>query len=148
MEKVPRNGVDCGSDDGEENRDHVPMIGCAPIECGMEVLTTDAKVAPTLDEWEYPIVDEVETPSELEGVPSIVETMAQTDDTVGVAPIERFIFLVLGGDVTPTVDRVIVPTVSRLRLSIVNDTVEATVVEAGPSISRGEAASPNVGLSG
>ena len=50
MEKVPRNGVDCGSDDGEENRDPVPMIGCAPIECGTKVLTVDSKLVPTLDE--------------------------------------------------------------------------------------------------
>ena len=31
MEKVPRNGVDGVSKDDEENRDHVPMIGCAPL---------------------------------------------------------------------------------------------------------------------
>ena len=41
MEKVPGNGVDCGSKDCEENRDHVPMTGCAPIVCGMEGLTVD-----------------------------------------------------------------------------------------------------------
>ena len=52
------------------------MIGCAPIGCGTEVLTADAKVTPTLDEWEAPTVDEVDTLSKLEGVPSIVETMA------------------------------------------------------------------------
>ena len=50
MEKVCENGVDCGSNDGEENRDPIPMIGCAPIECGMKVLTIDAKVVPTLDD--------------------------------------------------------------------------------------------------
>lgn len=76
MEKVLVNGVDCGSDDGEENRDPVPMIGCAPIEGEMKVLMVAAKVAPTLEEWEAPTVYEVETPSKLEGVPSIVETMA------------------------------------------------------------------------
>ena len=30
MEKVPGNGVGCGSDVGEENRDPDPMTGCAP----------------------------------------------------------------------------------------------------------------------
>lgn len=34
MEKVLINGVDCGSDDGEENRNNVPMIGYAPSNMG------------------------------------------------------------------------------------------------------------------
>lgn len=94
------------------------------------------------------MVYEVETPSELEGVPSIVETMALIDDTVGVAPTERLGLLVLGGGVIPMVDGVIVPTVSELRLSTVKEIVEAAVEEADPSISSDGAASPNVGLSG
>ena len=85
------------------------MIDCAPIECGTKVLTTDTKVAQTLEEWEAPMVDEVETPSKLEGVPNILETMARIVDTVGVATTKRFIFLVLGGGITPTVNGVIVP---------------------------------------
>lgn len=32
----------------------------------MDVLTVDAKVDPKLDEWEAPMVDEVDTPSKLE----------------------------------------------------------------------------------
>lgn len=116
MEKVARNGVDCISNDGEENRDHVPMIGCAPIECVSKVLTADEKVAATMDEWEALIVDEVETTLELEEVPSIVETMARRDDTVGVASTKIFRLLVLRGGVNPTVNEVIVPMVSRLRL--------------------------------
>ena len=62
------------------------MIGCAPIVCGMEGLTVEVKVASTLAEWECTTVDEVDAPSKLEGVPSIVETMALIKDTVGVAP--------------------------------------------------------------
>ena len=65
MEKVPGNGVDWGSDDSEENRDPIPMIGCAPIECGTEWYNADVKVAPILEEWEAPMVDEVDTPSVL-----------------------------------------------------------------------------------
>lgn len=34
MEKVPENGVDCGSDDGEENRGPVPMIIVPPLNVG------------------------------------------------------------------------------------------------------------------
>ena len=41
MEKVPRNGVGCGSEDCKENRDHVPMTDCAPIVCGTKGLTID-----------------------------------------------------------------------------------------------------------
>ena len=41
IEKVPRNGVDCGSEDYEENRDPIPMTDCAPIVCGTKVLTID-----------------------------------------------------------------------------------------------------------
>ena len=76
MEKVCGNGVDYGSDDGEEKRDPDPMINCAPIECEMEGLTIGFKVVPILEEWEAPTVDEVETSSVFEGVPNIVETMA------------------------------------------------------------------------
>lgn len=72
--------------------------------------------------------------------------MAQIDDTVGVAPIERLGLLVLGGGVTPMVDGVKVPMVLGLRLSVVKDTMEVAV-EAEPSISSGRDASPNVGLS-
>lgn len=148
MEKVPGNGVDYGSDDGEKYRDPFPIIGCAPTECGMEVLTTDAKVAPTLEEWEAPMVDEVETPSELEGLPNIVKTMTRIADTVGVAPKERLVYLVLGGGVTPTIDGVIVPMVLGLRISAVKETMKAMVEEANPSMSSGGAASPNIGLYG
>ena len=147
MEKVPANGVDCGSDDGEENRYHVPMIGCAPIEWGTKGLTTDVKVAPTLDEWEAPMVDEVDAPSKLEGVPSIDETVSLIEDTLGVAPIEILRLMVFCGGVTPMVDGVIVPTVLRLRISSVKYTVEAVVEEVDPSISRGGASTANVGLS-
>ena len=76
IKKVLGNGVYCGSDDGEENRDPDPMIDCCPIECGTKGLTMDAKVALILEGWEVPTIDEVETPSVLEGAPSIVETMA------------------------------------------------------------------------
>jgi hypothetical protein len=41
IEKDPGNGVGCGSEDCEENRDPVPMTGCAPIVFGMEGLTVD-----------------------------------------------------------------------------------------------------------
>ena len=105
-------------------------------------------MALTLDEWEAPTIDELDAPSKLEGVPSIVETMARIYDTVGVAPTKRFRLLVLGGGVTPMIDGFIVPTVSGLRLSTVKDTVETTVEGVDPSISRGGATSPNVGLSG
>ena len=123
------------------------MIGCDPIECGTKVLNTDEKVALTLDEWEAPMVDEIDIPSKLEVVPSIVKTMARIDETIGVAPIERFRLLVLGGGVTPMVDEVIFPMVSGLRLLSVKETVEATVEEVDSSLSVGGVASPNIGLS-
>ena len=150
MEKVPGNGVDCGSDDGEENRNPDPMIDGSPtiLVCGMEGLTEDINVALISEECEAPIVDEVDTPSVLEGVPNIDETMALIVDTVGVAPTKRFRFLVLGGGVTPTVDGVIVPMVSGLMLSTIKETMEAAVEEAYLSISSGGVACPNVGLSG
>ena len=68
-------------------------------------------------------------------------------DIVGVAPIEGFKFLVLCGDVTPTIGEVIVPTSSGLMFSAVNETVEAMVEEVDPSIS-GRVGCPNVGLLG
>ena len=102
----------------------------------------------TLDEWETPMVDEVDAPSKLEGVVSIVESMALIEDIVGVAPIEILALLVFGGGVTLTVDGVKVPTISRLRLSAVKYTVEATIDEVDLSISISGATSPNVGLSG
>ena len=77
----------------------------------------------------------------------MVETMVLIEDTVGVAPTERLGFLVCGEGVTPTIDGVKVPTVSRLRISVVKDTMEATVEKVGPSMSRSGVASPNVGLS-
>lgn len=80
-----------------------------------------------MEEWEDPKVDEVESPSVLEEVPNIVETMDQMVDTMGVAPTEGFKLLVFGGGVTPTVDGVTVPTMSRLMLSIVNEIVEVVV---------------------
>ena len=83
----------------------------------------------------------------MEGVNSIVETMDLIEYTVGVAPTKRLGLMVFGGGVTPTVDGVKVPTILRLRILVVKDTVEAAVEEAGPSISRSGAASPNVGLS-
>ena len=148
MENVPGNGVDWESDDGKENRDPIPMIGCSPIVCGTKGLTMDVKVAPTLDEWESPMVDEVDAPSKLEGVPRIVETMVLIEDTIGVAPTERLGLLVFGGGVTPMVDGFIVLMVLGLRLSTVKETMEATVEEPDLSICRGGASSPNVGLFG
>ena len=124
------------------------MTGFAPIECGTEGLTADVKVAPILDEWEAPMVDEVDTSSKMEGVPSIVETMALIDDIVGVASKKRLGLMVFGGGVTPTVDGVKVPIVSRLSISVVKDTMEVVVKKVDPSISRSVDASPNVGLSG
>ena len=32
MEKVLGNGVGCGSEVCEENRDPIPIIGCAPMD--------------------------------------------------------------------------------------------------------------------
>ena len=92
-------------------------------------------------------MDEVYSPSKLEGVPNMVETMALIDDTVGVAPTERLGLLVFGGGVTPTVDGVRLPIVSGLRLSAIKDTMESMVEEVDPSISRSGVAGPNVGLS-
>ena len=140
--------MDCGSDDGEENRDPDPIIDYAPIESGTEGLTVDAKVASILEEWEAPMVDEVDTPSVLKGVPNIVETMARIVNMAGVEPTERFKFLVLGRGITPTIDGVIASTVSGLMLSEVKEIVEATLEDTDPSISSGGAACPNVGLPG
>ena len=96
-----------------------------------------------MDEWESPMVDEVETPTVLEGVHNIVETMARMVDIVGVAPIEGFELLVLSGGVTPIVGEVTIPTVSRLMFSIVDEIVKGTVEEVDPSISS-RAGYPNV----
>ena len=146
IEKVRENNVGCGSEDSEENRDPIPMTGCAPIECGTKGLTVDVKVAPTLDEWEAPILNEVGAPLKL-GVPNMVETMALIEDIVGEAPTERLGLLVFGGGVTQMVDGVKVRMVLRLWLSAVKDTVKATVEEDNPSMSRSGVVSPNVGLS-
>ena len=105
-------------------------------------------MAPVFDEWEDPTIDEVDVPLKLEGVPNMVETMALIEDTVGVASIDKLGFLVCGGGVTPIVDGVKVPVVSRLRLSVVKDTMEVAVEEVGPSMSRSGVVSPNVGLPG
>ena len=122
------------------------MIGCAPIDCGTKWLTVDVKVVLIFDEWEAPTIEEVDSPSKLEGVPNMVETMALIEGIVGVAPTERFGLLAFGGGVTPTIDGVKVPMVSRLRLSAVKDIVDAAVEEVDPSMSRSGVASPNVGL--
>ena len=68
-------------------------------------------------------------------------------DTVGVAPTERFEFLVLRGGITPIVDEVTVPMVSGLMFSTMNEAVEATVEEVDMSISGGVGCL-NVGLLG
>ena len=57
----------------------------------------------------------------------MVETMAMIEDTVGVAPTEKLEFMVCGGGLTPTVDGVKVLVVLGLRLSAVNDTMEAAI---------------------
>lgn len=124
------------------------MIVCVPIECGMEGLTIDVKVAPTFDEWESPTVNEVDAPSKLEGVPNMVETTTLIEDTVGVAPTKILGLLVFGGGVTPMVEGVKVPTILGLRISAVKDTMEAAVEEVDSSISRSGDVSPNVGLFG
>jgi hypothetical protein len=95
------------------------MTGCSPIECGMEGLTIDVKGALIFDDLEAPTVDEVDAPSKLEGVPNMVETMALTEETVGVAPIERLGLPVFGVGITQTIYRVKVPMVLGLRLSSV-----------------------------
>ena len=77
----------------------------------------------------------------------MVETMALIEDIVGVAPTEGLGLLVCGGGVTPMVNGVIVPIMSGLRISAVKDTMEAMVKEVDPSISKGGATDPNVGLS-
>ena len=64
------------------------------------------------------------------------------------APTERFIFLVLGGGVTPIVDGVTVLMVLGLMLSVVKETMEVLVEEANPSISSGGVACLNVRLFG
>ena len=57
MENIPRNGVDGGSDDGEEKRGPDPMINGSPTMLlgGMKGL------ALMVDEWESQMVGEVET---------------------------------------------------------------------------------------
>ena len=104
-------------------------------------------MASIFDEWEAPTVDEVDSPSKLESIPNMVETMALIEDTTGVEPIERLGFMVCGGGVTPTIDGVKVPTILGLRILAVKDTVEAAIEEVDLSISRSGVASPNVGLS-
>ena len=112
------------------------MTGCAPIVCETKGLTVDVKVALMFDEWKAPIVDEVDSPSKLEGVPNMVETMALIEDTMGVAPTKRLGFLVCGGGVTLTVDGVKIPMVLGLSLSVVKETVETMEEEVDPSMSR------------
>ena len=74
------------------------------------------------------------------GVPNMVETMALMDDTVGLTLMETLESLVLGGVTIPD-DGV------GLNLSIVKDTIEA-MIEVGPSIDKGGAKIPKVGLFG
>ena len=77
----------------------------------------------------------------------MVETMDLVEDTMRLTPTETLESLVRGGGVTAPVDGVMVLVISRLRLSIVKDTVEAAVDEVGSSINKGGVAIPNVGLS-
>ena len=77
----------------------------------------------------------------------MVETMALMNDTVGLTLTETLESLVRGGAVTIPDDGVMVLVISGLRISAVKDTVEATVDEVSPSISKGGAGIPNVGLS-
>ena len=71
--------------------------------------------------------------------------MALMDDTVGLTLIETLESLVRCGGVTVPDDGVMV---LGLRLSVVKDTIEATVDEVGPSINKGGATIPNVGQFG
>jgi hypothetical protein len=41
IEKVLKNGVGCGSEDCEENRDPIPMTDCASIVCRIDGLTVE-----------------------------------------------------------------------------------------------------------
>ena len=70
----------------------------------------------------------------------MVETMALTDDTVGFTFVETSKSQVYDGVTIPEV-------CLGLELSVVKDTEEAAV-EVGPSIDRGGAAIPKVGLFG
>ena len=74
------------------------------------------------------------------GVPNMVKTMSLTDDTVGLTLTETSKSLVLCG-VTILEFRV------GLKLFAVKDTIEA-MVEVGPSMDKGGAAIPKVGLLG
>ena len=76
----------------------------------------------------------------MRGVPNMVETMALTDDTVGLMLTETSESLVLCGVTIPEV-------CVGLKLSAVKDTIEA-VVEVGPSMDKGGEAIPKVGLFG
>ena len=90
------------------------------------------------------MVDEIDVLSNPGGVPNMVETMALMEDMVGLILKETLESLVHGGGVTVPDDGVMV---LGLRLSGVKDTIEATLDEVGPSINKGGAAIPNVGLS-
>ena len=70
----------------------------------------------------------------------MVKTMALTDDTVGFTFVETLESRVCDGVMTPEV-------CEGLELSMVKD-IEEVVVEVGPSMDRGGAAIPKVGLSG
>ena len=78
----------------------------------------------------------------------MVETMALIEDTVGLTPTKTLGSLVRDGGVTAPVGAVMVMVISGLRLSVVKDTMVSKVDEVGSSISKGGAASPNVGLFG
>ncbi|CAF4315726.1 unnamed protein product, partial [Adineta steineri] len=65
----------------------------------------------------------------------------------GLTPTETLESLVHGGGITALVDGVMVLVISGLRFSTVKDTVEAMIAEVDPSISKGGAGIPNVGLS-
>ena len=72
------------------------------------------------------------------GVPNMVETMALTEDTVGLTLTETSKSLVLYGVTIPEV-------CVGLKLSAIKDTIEAAI-EIGPSMDKGGAAIPKVGL--
>ena len=140
MEKVPGKDVACRRDVGKEKRDPKLMPDCAPNVCGMEGSTIiEVNEGPTLDECETPVVNGDDVMLNPRGVPNMVETMALTDDTVGFMLVETSGSRVLNGVTIPEV-------CVGLELSAVKDT-EEVAVEVGPSMDKGGATIPNVGLS-
>jgi len=139
MEKVPGKGVASESEVVEEKGDLKPMFGCAPGNWGMDGSTVDdTNKDPMLDCWEAPRLNDEVILTNPNGVPSMVETMALINDTVGVDETSE-----------PRIcDGVTISKVCAGLAFSVEKHAEEVAVEVRPSMDKGRATILKVGLLG